>query len=338
MCTHKTIKEQAHTGRRRLLDDACCKRAYRWMVKTGRMSARAISAKLKDLGLIDTKMSRTTVISSVRRYLKSHKLPNITATWTRPKKRLSEENKQARLTFAQSNLDKDWASVMFTDRVKFQLYHPGVQLLRRIWRVVGEPWEEFSVNKPSATFNVYGGVTIHGTTKLIPVTGTTSFKPCKDYKTLKGAMPRGITQAEYKDVALALLREGWTLFQHQPWELMQDGDKAHKVADEVVHAWNGLHHGNVVVLKHWPSNSPDLNIIENIWGYIADRVQAAGCKNGKQFKARVVKEFSHLPKAYIERLFNTIPQRLRQCIKRNGGRTKHKVTIMALGYGEATYD
>lgn len=323
MCTKKTIKEKAHTGRRRLLDDACCKRAYRWMVKSGHMSARAVACKLKNMGLTDTTVSRTTIISSVRRYLKNHKLPNITAAWTRPKKKLSEENKQHRLEFATKNLDKDWGSSMFTDRVKFHLYHPGVQLHRKIWRVVGEPWEEFSVSKPAATFNVYGGVTIHGTTKLVPVTGTTGFKPCKDYKTLKGATPRSITQSEYKDVARALVQDGWRLFQHQPWELMQDGDKAHKGAHETIGLWNGVHHGNVKLLKHWPSNSPDFNIIENLWGYIADKVQVAGCKNSKQLKAKVLKEFSHVPQSYIQSLFNSIPRRFREYIKKGGGRTKY---------------
>jgi hypothetical protein len=86
-------------------------------------------------------------------------------------------------------------------------------------------------NHPSV-YNVYGGISRYGVTKLHPVTGTT--KLVTDSKTVKGMSSRNITASEYRHVCQSLfLPEGKKIFTIQglPSSCLQlDGDPTHNVA------------------------------------------------------------------------------------------------------------
>lgn len=318
-----SISEKHHTGRKPLLDSAGKRKAYTLLVKTGCDSAARVADMLHAAGLTKSTVSRTTIIKAARSYAKESGLARPVTVHTRPKKRLSVAHKQARLDFAASHAKTDWSRTLFTDRVKFVLDKPGVQFHQKIWKPAGAEWSVFSANKPSICYNVYGGVSMHGTTCLIPVTGTTGLPANNDYYTMKGNPPRSITQSEYKDVLWKLLDEGSKLFNNKPWQLMQDGDKAHAVAHDVIRKWNRKMPCKVHLLKKWPANSPDFNIIENVWAIVESKVQAKGCTTCKQFKAAVNKEFASVPISTIHNMFDSIQDRLNECIAKGGGRTRH---------------
>jgi hypothetical protein len=61
-----------------------------------------------------------------------------------------------------------------------------------------------------------------------------------------------------------MLKEGSKIFKNKPWQLMQDSDKEHKVAHDVIKEWNRKMACKVKLLEKWPANSPDFNIIENV--------------------------------------------------------------------------
>ncbi len=48
------------------------------------------------------------------------------------------------------------------------------------------------------------------------------------------------------------------------WVLLQDGDRAHGDADQVIAQWIIQHTQKVTLLESWPANSPDLDPIENL--------------------------------------------------------------------------
>uniref|UniRef100_A0A915MVI3 Tc1-like transposase DDE domain-containing protein n=1 Tax=Meloidogyne javanica TaxID=6303 RepID=A0A915MVI3_MELJA len=70
----------------------------------------------------------------------------------------------------------------------------------------------------------------------------------------------------------------------------------------------------------WPACSPDLNVLENAWGMLARRVYA----NNRQFqtvahlKMAVIEAWNELDMNYINRLVESVPDRLFQLIQRNG--------------------
>lgn len=320
--TCKTILEKKHTGRKPSLSKKACATAYQLLAKNGRMSSTRVAIQLHLRHLSNKHVCRTTVIAAARKYAKHRGLPNVVANKSIPRRKLSKANKALRLQFCQQNINTKWSSVMFVDRCKFTLKYPGVHLKRKIWRKAGQPCEEYFPTKPSAMYNVYGGITIHGPTRLVPVTGSTGIKLARKFRTRRDQPAKSITQSEYTTVAKALLTQGFKLFKGEPWGLIQDNDKVHKGIHPALKEWKRQHPSNVYLIS-FPPNSPDLNLIENVWGYILPKVEAAGCKTNKQFQGRVNKEFSKLSQQYLQQLFNSMGARIRECIKKGGDRTAH---------------
>jgi hypothetical protein len=183
---------------------------------------------------------------------------------------------------------------------------------------------EFRPNKPMC-YNVYGGITRFGVTRLHPVTGTSKLR--SGYTNLQGQMAKNITKGEYRDVLNnTLLKEGRRIFSGQGMHgfvLQQDNDPCHTAAHDVVAAWNQRRGFGVVdVLKGWPGNSPDLSPIENVWAWVDAQVAAKGCKTFDEFCREVDSTFASIPRSMLENLFDSMPNRLQSCLNFIGHKTR----------------
>ena len=70
--------------------------------------------------------------------------------------------------------------------------------------------------------------------------------------------------------------------------------------------------------------SPDLNPIENVWGYIKNIVQARVPQNLDEldrFVQKAIKEI--ITPEYCKKLYDSIPKRLNLMIKKKGFRIKY---------------
>lgn len=80
-----------------------------------------------------------------------------------------------------------------------------------------------------------------------------------------------------------------------------------------------------VQLLEWPSRSPDLNPMENLWGVLARRVYG----NGKQYstlsqlESAVYREWYSIENTILENLINSMPNRMGQVLISKGGNTKY---------------
>lgn len=311
------MQDLPRSGRPHVLSATACRKALDMLLED-RGGAATVAQRLTRAGVTSTTISKDTVIRAARREAAHHGLPRLRALRGAPKKALSARSRGLRLRFSVVEKGRWWRSVMFTDRKRFHFRFPGTTMHPVTWVVGGSRRAVLAPNHPNCV-NVYAGITPYGMTKLHVVAGTTGYKT--EHQNQKGLPAKNITRSQYAEVlADTLLPEGQRMFERhiKEWTLQQDNDPAHRNAGAVAAAYNSEHHTRVQLLPGWPPNSPDLNLIENVWGYLDARMAAAACPTFTAFKARLEKEASELPKHLITNLYASMSRRLQECRKCQG--------------------
>ena len=241
-----------------------------------------------------------------------------------PAQGLRHANKENMLSFDKANLQRNWGHVLLTDRKRFYLNYPGSRVKPTRWVFEGEH-EEVGVFQPTnpQCVNVYAGISPYGMTVMHVVAG--SSKHTTPYKTKLGKCARNITSAKYKEVLQkTLLPEGTRMFTLQgisTWYLQQDNDPTHGVAREVVKQLNVVKSSSVQLLPHWLPSSPDLNIIENVWAWVQQKVNKQGCPGLDQFQQAVKDAIASVPRNMISNLYKSSKRRMELVIEKQGGLT-----------------
>lgn len=319
------VERKPRVVKRRLLDDSAAKRAEQLLRSSEAGGARFAAAQLFREGHVAKVPSRQTVVREAKRVaIEAH--DPLMYVRSAPKKALTVETKRKRVAFCRANSHRDWTRVMFTDRCKFHFRYPGSKVREGRWTRQSEK-DSHRVWTPShpQCYNVYGGLTVHGTTKLVAVAGTDG--QVTMYHNQKGQRAKNITAEEYEVVVgRHFLPGGEGLFSSQgvrSWVLQQDRDPTHTVAHRAIKKHNALGLSRVEIMPDWPGNSPDLNPIENVWSMVLARVQRKGCTDFAEFKRAVNREFRHLGTDEVRHIYEKMPERIRECLARNGDKTDH---------------
>ena len=73
----------------------------------------------------------------------------------------------------------------------------------------------------------------------------------------------------------------------------------------------------------WPSQSPDLNPIENLWSILDHQLKARAPNNTEKLFNILKKGFYVLPVELLDKLVCSMPDRIAACITAKGGMTKY---------------
>jgi len=314
--------EQPHAAKRRRLGSLSAENDAAAYDLLSQHTARGAAIQLYKDGRVPRVLHRTSVVRGARRHAALLGTP-LKYCMGPPKKELSKTTKAKRIAFAKANEKLNWKLVLFTDRKKFGFKYPGVKVGPGKWLKGSEKHQACQVNH-AGTVNVYAGLSPYGMTLAHEVAGTKGLK--SPYKNKKGQGAKNITAEEYAMVLnQTLLPGGRKLFSqgggHASWTFQQDNDPTHRLAGSHLKAWNSKHAASVKLMPNWPPNSPDLNPIENVWGWMEAKINNQGCNSWTEFKAAVHKTCSQVPLTMVANLFDSMPKRMRLVLENGGGKT-----------------
>ena len=205
---------------------------------------------------------------------------------------LTPAHKQKQVEWAQKHKDDDWKKTLFSDETSFQLFRNTI----RHWYKNARPIRP--IPKDRNKIFAWGGFCIKGTTSLF------CFRRIMDGKF-------------YTEILERHLPEVRNLFRGN-WRLQQDNDPKHtsRIAKEFLD-------NNVPEVMDWPSNSPDLNPIENLWAIVKRNVELCRPSNLSELERFLEEEWGNIPNSLIINLVNSMPQRCREVIEKNGERISY---------------
>ena len=191
-------------------------------------------------------------------------------------------------------MDQDWTKVWFSDEKRFNL--DGPDGFAYYWHDLRFDKRIFSKRQAGGgSVMIWAAISCRAKTPLCIVTGTLD---SQRYATI------------LHDFLLPICQVG---------ELFQQDNAPPHVSRATI-SWindQGLE------LLQWPSVSPDLNPIENVWALLARAVY----RDGRQFpsietlKKAIEIEWARLPQNIIRDLIQIMPRRVFKSIQRNGKST-----------------
>jgi len=129
-------------------------------------------------------------------------------------------------------------------------------------------------------------------------------------------IPSHCNSMDYQDVLQSnLLRQGPKLG-GRGWIFQQDNARIHTSRSTM----NFLETKNVRVLD-WPSRSPDLNPMENLWSELTHRVYGHGrqYRNKRELETAIHEEWSKIPLSTLRNLTDSMKNRIFQVVLNRGG-------------------
>ena len=100
------------------------------------------------------------------------------------------------------------------------------------------------------------------------------------------------------------------------WILQEDNDSPHR--SKIARQWKEENSINVL---QWPSYSPDLNPIENVWAILKSKIAYKNIRTVKGLKSEIKKEWNNLSNEIATRLVNSMDNRISSLIKEEGDYT-----------------
>jgi hypothetical protein len=223
---------------------------------------------------------------TIQRYLKDH---GYSKSIPRATPMLTAKHKEKRVEWATNHLNRDWSKTLFSDETAFQLFRNTVSRWHRGEKPVR------CIPKDRTKIMAWGGFCTKGKTSLF------CFSEIMDARLYVDIVRRHIPEISQ------MLGDDW--------QFQQDNDPKHtsRIAKSFLS-------DNVPKLMDWPSNSPDLNPIENLWNIVKTNVEKRLPKNRGDLGQFMKEEWERIPDTVLINLINSMQTRCELVIERNGER------------------
>uniref|UniRef100_A0A8C5PQH3 Transposase n=1 Tax=Leptobrachium leishanense TaxID=445787 RepID=A0A8C5PQH3_9ANUR len=285
-----TVETLPGRCRKKMLTSTAVRYLKRRVEKSPRVTAEELRKDLLDVG---TEVSAQTIRRTLRNEGLHARTPRRTPL-------LSPKNKKSLLQYAKSHVDKPqtfWDSVLWTDETKLELFGPMDQ--RYVWRRKNKVYEEKNtlptVKHGGGSIMLWGCFASAGTGKLQRVQG--NMNSLQYQEILDDNVMQSVTN----------LRLG------RRWTFQQDNDPKH--TSKSTRAWLQIKGWNIL---EWPSQSPDLNPIENLWWDLKKAVAVRKPKNVTELEAFAHDEWAKIPVDRCKTLVSSYASRFKAVITVKG--------------------
>jgi transposase len=218
-----------------------------------------------------------------------------------PRKQLvfSAEHIKKRLAFAKAHKNDDWSDVAYLDEKVAFLIPQSNSKVDIVWAKKGTKVPPINHERHSSKLNVIAVVSKNTKSRLY------IFEQNMD-----------------SDLLIEALRS--TLIPHclneigPTYRLVMDNDPKHTSKKTAA-----FFEQNNVPNTFLPPKSPDLNIIENVWSMLDQRVKSIAVKTKANFQKQLPKLWDQIPQVNISNCVDSMQRRLQAIISAKGGHTKY---------------
>lgn len=240
-------------------------------------------------------------LRTIRRALKYYS--DFNSRFLRKKPFISIKNIRRRVEWCKQHRDwelDDWQHVVWSDESTFTI-RSGRRY--RVWVQTGEPLH----------LQLTKGTVKHD--RKINVWGCFSYVGVGAFHRIEGIMDKH----QFLDILKYVAEPSCVnLFGGDDYMFQQDNDPKHMA--KIVKRWIRL---NMNTIDWWPSQSPDLNPIENLWSILDRNCMDRQCKNEDELFNLLQNEWQALPLELLQRLVMSMPRRIDAVLKARGGPTKY---------------
>ena len=292
-----SVENLKRSGRKKKFTNRDRNALLRLVKANRRLNLQDITSKLNEC------KSQTFSKKTVQRVLHSEGYKRRSA---KKKVVVREVNRKKRVNWCKERkshtVDEYWRKVIFSDESHIVL---GANNRVYIWRKDDEKYNPHLIcPRPERKISlmIWGCICYDGVGTLAAVEGN-------------------INSAKYIDI---LENNLWPViawyFEDNEYLFMDDNAPVHRA-----HAVENYKNENEITFMKWPAQSPDLNIIENIWLYIKRQLQKSTTNittRNDLFRA-IQSVWQQIDLEYIRKLYHSIPDRLDNVIKMKGHLTKY---------------
>ena len=288
------IEEGKRTGHPRKLDKQVEQLLEHTMRGKRRRSSRIVARDLKRRKIAD--ISHMTVQRA------AHRL-GMRPFRRRKTSRLTKQYMMQRFKFAKSSKNKDWSAVVFSDEHKFKQFKGGNPAHDIVWAKSASEVPVKEIERWGLTLDAWAGISSRGKTKLMLYEGT-----------LKANGYQNILEK-----ALLPAAKEWFEDEKEGWELQQDKASCHTAKSTT----RFLEEKGIAVVEGWPTKGDDINPMENLWAILDERLEKKKFTTKQGMKKAVTAIWKDIDEELLNKLIQSIPDRLRRIVKAKGGSIKN---------------
>lgn len=293
-CTN-SLERKIGSGRPKLLSSKQKQNLVNLKEKNNLLS----STKLKEILKKEANLNLSA--STIRNYLKEL---GYYAGKLVSKPLLTEKHKNKRFEICKEwsfSASEFWNNVIFSDETKINLFNSDGQFF--VWKKQGEQLHEKNIRKTKKFGG--GGVLFWG---------CFSRKGVGRLVVIEGIMDK----IEYVKILRENLFQSASKMNLRSFKFVQDNDPKHNAQ----YTRDYIDQNDIETLE-WPSQSPDLNPIENLWAFIKNKLKGKDFKKKDDLIAEVMNIWNSITVEFCENLVDSMSSRICEVLRHNGGYTSY---------------